>query len=81
MMQALRTAELDNDELKVMFGAVERTRFECPRGRCSRALLRLKIKLARDIAELTPAPEAIPLPPVDGAEAGFDVPQINAMHL
>ena len=81
MMAALLDGELDNDEIRIKFAAVERTRFICPRGRCSRAMMCLKIKLARDIAELPAAAEAIPLPAIDGAEAGFDVPHIHNMHI
>ena len=81
MMADLLNAELDNDELREKFQRVEGTRFVCPRGRCNRALLRLKIRLARDIQELPKAAEAVPLPAVDGVEAGFVVPPIHEMHI
>ena len=77
----LRSAEMDNDELRLKYRLVEATRFVCPRGRCNRALLRLKIRLARDVQELPPAYLVVPLPPVDGVEAGFEVPAINQMNI
>ena len=52
MITDLRSAKMDNDELRAKYRLVEATRFACPRGRCNRALLRLKIRLARDVQEL-----------------------------
>ena len=81
MVRAVKHPAADNDEIRERYRLVATTRFVCPRGRCHPRLLRLKFRLARDIAELPPAPEAVPLPAVDGVEAGFLVPAVHMMAL
>ena len=81
MFKYINHSHYDNDELRHKFRHVEQTRFVCPKGRCERRVLGLKYRLARDIADLPPAAEAIPLPAIDGREAGFDVPAIEGLQI
>ena len=80
MIRALKSPIRDNDEIKERFATVLDTFFECPKGSCRPQLLRLMKRLAMDIAELPPACEAVPLPRVDGREAGFDVVAIGDLR-
>ena len=81
MIRAVRSPSRDNDEIKNRFRGVLDVFFECPRGQCSRQLLRLFKKIALDIAELPPACEAIPLPRPDGRESGFSVVAVANMRI